>query len=249
MKVKLNSIVKYELFLVVVFLSQTLFAQIQPDGGLRAFDEAVRQSRIEMRQYCALTQQLMKSPTDSIQQAALRHIRNAQQKWNSLMNQFAANPPIAYAKDPKFKSRLSDIAESMADMETYLAAGKFRKSFQNCGMVCGWFVQMHEENGLVYVADRLFYLRKTLKTSQSALQTSDGATLADFIPEIRHQYERVLQAPMPSEKETQLREYFKNISVQLDLLVKAQEKKDIRNVGTILQQLLTVVNDAYGVAL
>jgi len=227
---------------------------VPASAELRSFDAAVAETRVEMRQYCSLVQQLMNEKKEDVvvQQSALRHIRKAQELWQSVQDQFQHTPPPEYARDVKFPGRLADIADAMKDMEIHLAAGNARKSFRMCGFGCGLFVALHEENGLVYAVDRLFHLRKTVKTAKAALQ-DDAELTTDVTAEIVHQRDRVLLAPCPSPGDPEhcekYRQTVKTLSGTLDDMALAAANGDRKTVADVLDTVLTGINRAYGLSI
>lgn len=225
-----------------------------PDAkALKEFDAAVTQSRVEMRQYCALVQDLMKAPDGEKQQTALAHLRQALELWKQVQQQYQQNPPAAYAADKQFSARLADMMSQLQEMETHLAAGRFKASFQTCGFACGLFVQMHEENGLVYALDRLFHLRKTVKTASVAAQNNGLAGVRELLPVMQQQRDRVLQAPCPAPENTEkcrpYRAAIKALSAKLDELALAVAGENQSELASIFAALMKEVNAAYGLAL
>lgn len=220
---------------------------------LKEFDAAVTQSRVEMRQYCALVQELMKAPEDEKQQTALAHLRQAIALWKQVQQQYQQNPPATYAADKQFPARLADMMSQLQEMEAHLTAGRFKESFQTCGFACGLFVQMHEENGLVYALDRLFHLRKTVKTASVAAQNNGAAGVRELLPVMQQQRDRVLQAPCPApenaEKCQSYRTAIKALSAKLDELALALAAENQVEMAPILSSLMKDINTAYGLAL
>jgi hypothetical protein len=138
-------------------------------------------------------------------------------------------------------------------MEAHLAASRFKASFQTCGFACGLFVQMHEENGLVYALDRLFHLRKTVKTASAAAQNNGLAGVRELLPVMQQQRDRVLQAPCPAaesaEKCQQFRAALKSLSTKLDDLALAVARENQSELASLFAALMKEINSAYGLAL
>jgi hypothetical protein len=220
--------------------------------ALKEFDSAVAHSRVEMRQYCALVQELMKAPDSEKQQTAIAHLRKAIELWKQVQQQYQQNPPAAYAADKQFAARLADMMSQLQEMEAHLAAGRFKASFQTCGFACGLFVQMHEENGLVYALDRLFHLRKTVKTASVAAQNNGLAGVRALLP-VMQQRDRVLQAPCPApenaEKCQSYRAAIKALSAKLDELAVTVAGENQAELASLFAALIKDVNTAYGLAL
>lgn len=220
---------------------------------LKEFDTAVAHSRTEMRQYCALVQKLMQAPDSEKQQTALAHLNNAIDLWKQVQQQYQQNPPAAYTADKQFAVRLADIMSQLREMQTHLAAGRFKASFQTCGFACGLFVRMHEENGLVYALDRLFHLRKTVKTASAAAQNNGVAGVRELLPVTQQQRDRVLQAPCPAPENAetcrQFRAAIQSLAAKVDELTLAVAGKNQAELAPILSSLMKDINTAYGLAL
>ena len=219
------------------------------------FDKDVREARLEMREYCALTQKMMKlSEVDTVTQAkALDHLRNCRLKWDVVVERYSTNPPAQYTPDDKFRARLTDIAGAMDDMERHLRDGRPAKSFQACSHACGLFVSMHEENNLVYGLDRIFHLRKLAKTVASAGAIGGPTAIRDLLPELMHQRNRILAAPCPwpgdRDRCIKYRASVKVLSGAIDDLAICTASGDTKEASEVLQGMIDMVNRAYESAL
>ena len=241
--------------------------QIRAEGGqgemapaltqptLEQFDQEVARSRREMRQYCGLDQLLMKqqTPDPGQQQEALDHLRQAHSLWVAVRSAYASNPPAAYAADPHFAQRLAAIEGAMGEMEIHLAAGQYGKSLHACGFGCGLFVQLHEENGLVYSLDRLFHLRKVAKSAITAGGTGGPVAVRPLLPDLLHYRNSAVLAPCPwpgnRVKCDAYREAFAQLSTLLDNLGRSVAAPDSAQTAELLGTLMPALNKAYGAAL
>ena len=223
--------------------------------SLAKFDKEVLRCRREMRQYCAIVQQLMTAGSADPEQAekALRFLIAAKEQWQVIRKTYEVNPPVPYVADSKFKSRLADVADAFEDMESHLQAGRARRSFQACGFACGLFGAMHEENGLIYAVDRLFALRKTLKTLTALEKAEKPEAVRSVLPDLLQHRNRALLAPCPSpedlERCEQYRTAVKALSSALDDLAIAVARGDAKAIPSLLDHVAARLNTAYGIAL
>ncbi len=237
----------FALFVVCVF------AQSLPSGDLKAFDKAVLQSRQEMRKYCALVQELIKQTDAQKQTQGIEHIRQSIALWEQVQRKFQSQPPAEYQQDEKFGSRLDAIHQGMQNMENHLADGKYQKALKVCGTTCALFVKMHEENNLVYAADRLFHLRKMAKQMINKEHDSGLPAIKGMTGDLLNLRNNVLLAPCPApDNEKQCKKYqaaLKKLSTQLDELAINVVNNDRAAAETILKNLVSAINLAYGIAL
>jgi hypothetical protein len=231
-------------------------AQTPERPPLVQFDDAVAQGRRVMREYCAVTQEMIAaSQGDTTQQQAdaLMALRQTKARWSAIQKQYATRPPAEYARDKDFAGRLQDIADAMEDMERALAGGEARRSFRSCGYACGLFVAMHEDNGLEYPLDKLFHLRKELKSAQALLAAKGVNAVRGRIASLLAKRDAVLATrthsvpggPGPTEYEHAVRE----LSRALDELALAAASEDTSRVEKSLAESSQLANKAYGLAL
>ena len=183
----------------------------------------------------------------------MKHLKEAQSQWAAIRAKYQNNPPMEYARDGRFNVRLTEIAEAMEDMVAHLEAGRAKRSFQACGFGCGLFVSLHEENGLTYALDKLFHLRKSLKTAVAVNKSVGLDGLKSVLPDLMIQRNRALMAPCPCPDDAQrCQEYqaaLKVVSSRLDDLAVAVNRDDAETATRILDGLLDSCNNAYGLAL
>jgi hypothetical protein len=226
-----------------------------PQISLKTFDEDVAQSRRQMRAYCAIAQELMtaNAPDAAKQEAAVKYLKEAQTLWGAVRQKYQDNLPVEYSRDAKFRVRLAEISEAMDDMLLHLEGGRAKRSFQACGFACGLFVNMHEENGLDYALDRLFHLRKTIKTAVELNKAAGLNGIAKMVPDLLQKRDNVFLAPCPwPDDAKQCQEYLvalKKLSAGLDDLTLAVAKRDNKEASKILNGLSELCNSAYGLAL
>lgn len=223
--------------------------------SLKTFDEDVAQSRHQMRVYCAIAQELMtaKVSDPAKQEAAIKYLKEAQTLWGAVRQKYQDNPPMEYSRDTKFKVRLAEISDAMDDMLAHLEAGRAKRSFQACGFGCGLFVSMHEENGLDYALDRLFHLRKTIKTVVELNKTAGLNGIAKTVPDLLQKRDNVFLAPCPwpddAKKCQEYVDVLRKLSFELDSFALAVVKRNNEEASKILNGLLELCNTAYGLAL
>jgi hypothetical protein len=223
--------------------------------SLAAFDDQLRVFRRVVRQYCAIVQDMAKEKDlDAAKQGkGLTLLADARRQWADVQKAFAGNPPVEYAADVQFKARLWDISNALEDMEKSLAAGQPRRSMLACGYGCGLFVTMHEENGIVHALDRLFHLRKTIKTATAVYKVRGLDGVRPLLPALARLRDEVFLAPLPwpagdgrnGEYAAALRE----LSAELDDLAAAVISGDAAKAGGLLNGLTALVNKPYGLAL
>jgi len=220
---------------------------------LKSFDDSVRESRVEMRKYCAITRKLMEKPDSEKMELALKAIRKARTLWEKVQKKYQENPPMEYQKDNLFKSRLTEIHGKMEEMENELLKNSPRKSFKACAYACGLFVKMHEENGLVYIADRLYHLRKFGKTMKAAISTKGLPAAQEMLPELLHQRDRVLLTAHlgfnKPKKQKEFQSTLRSMSASVDSVALATTKKNIPGLKSALNDLISQINKAYALAL
>jgi len=220
---------------------------------LNTFDDMVRQSRQEMRKSCAIVQDLIKQSDAQKQAKGVEQIRQSIALWEKVQQKFQNTPPTEYQQDSKFSSRLTAILQGMRDMEKQLVDGKFKESLQVCGATCGLFVTMHEENGLVYAADRLFHLRKLAKQMTDTEQKSGLQPIKGMLGELLKLRNNVFLAPCPAhDDEARCNDYrsaLKSLSAQLDNLALAIQNDDQVTTENVFKNLISSINLVYGIAL
>jgi ribosomal protein S30 len=238
----------------IVINGESNEASVSPSLG--QFDSDVARCRRQMRKYCAIAQQMMEQPgenKDQLQADALEYLRDARKQWAVIQAKYQDNKPPEYANDSKFKVRLADIANSMQEMESHLEAGRAKQSFISCGFGCGLFVQMHEENGLVYALDRIFHLRKAAKTATVAGKNKGIGGVSVLLPDLLYHRNQIILAPCPwpqdSEKCKLYQDAVKKLSSTLDDLALSVQKGEKDKMMDVLKGLLETVNKAYGSAL
>lgn len=209
-----------------------------------------------MPKYCAIAQQFMENPDeDKSQRQTYAHecLGDAKKQWEVIQAKYQNNPPQEYARDSKFKARLADIANSMQDMESHLEARRVKQSFISRGFGCGSFVQMHEENGLIYALDRNFHLRKAAKTAITAGKINSCGGISVILPDLLYHRNQVILAPCPwpqdAEKCRLYQDAVRKLSSTLDDLALCVQKGEKSKMMNILKGLLETVNEAYGAAL
>jgi len=223
--------------------------------SIQDFDKDVREARLEMRDYCSLAQALMKpiERDQTTKDKALQNLRNCRRKWAAVCSRYSADPPVGYSSDSRFGARLADIAEAMEEMEYHLIHDRPGRSFQACSHACGLFVAMHEENNLVYALDRIFHLRRVVKTVVSAGAIGGATTIGDLLPELMHQRDRVLAGPCPwpgdLDRCVKYRASVKLLSGVIDDLALYAAGGDTEGASKVLKGMLDIVNRAYGDAL
>lgn len=223
--------------------------------SLSTFDNDVAAFRRLVRQYCAIGQDMAKErDLDAANQGkGLALLADASKQWAGIQKTYAGNPPVEYSTDAQFKARLQDISNALEDMEETLAARQPRRSMLACGYGCGLFVTMHEENGLVYALDRLFHLRKTIKTAGAAFKVRglDGAR--PLLPALARQRDEAFLAPLPwpagDNRNTEYAGALRELSAALDNLAAAVVSSDVAKAGDLLSGITGLVNKPYGLAL
>ncbi|MDZ7723378.1 MAG: hypothetical protein U5R06_11385 [candidate division KSB1 bacterium] len=238
---------------VTPILAQTSQANLKVSPELKNFDNMVLQSRQEMRKYCAIVQELIKQEDTQKQAKGLEHILQSTALWENVQQNFQSQPPAEYQQDEKFGSRLDAIHQGMQNMENHLADGKYQKALKVCGATCALFVKMHEENNLVYAADRLFHLRKMAKQMINKEHDSGLPAIKGMTGDLLNLRNNVLVAPCPApDNEKQCEKYqaaLKNLSTQLDDLAINVVNNDRVAAEAILKNLVSAINLAYGIAL
>jgi len=210
--------------------------------ALQDFDSQVLAARQQMRSYCGLIQSVMKTNDEASAQKALKDVQQASLLWEKLQKQFAKNPPSEYASDAQFAGRLKTLQILFDAMADNVQVKNYPLAFHNCAYACGLFVKMHEENGLVYVSDRLFHLRKTLKSAQAL--HSAGHSLTEMISEIQQLRDRIYLAPLPENNQT-FRLALDQFSRNIDQLGQILLTNDKASLDQILNELVKQVNDLY----
>lgn len=226
---------------LMMVLTFTILTHAAESSALIDFDEQVLSARQHMRSYCALIQQVMKTNDEMAAQKALKEVQQAGMLWNKLQKQFAQNPPPEYAADAQFTERLKTMQLLFDEMAVNVQNKKYAMAFHNCAYACGLFVKMHEENGLVYVSDRLFHLRKTLKSAQ-ALHAA-GHSLLNELPEIQRLRDRVYLAPLPPNSTFSM--VLDDLSKKINHLVLQVSNDNKPEINQLLTDLLKQINDLY----
>jgi ribosomal protein S30 len=229
-------------------------ASVLPSLG--QFDSDVAQCRRQMRKYCAIAQQIMERPggsKDDECSEALSYIREVRKQWPLIQTKYQDNRPQEYANDSKFKSRLTDIANAMQDMESHLENRRAKQSLLSCAFACDLFVQMHKQNGLVYALDRIYQLRKVAKTAIIAGKNKGLAGVSVILPDLLYYRNQVILAPCPwpedAEKCKLCQDAVKKLSSMLDDLALCVQRGEKKKMMEVLKVLLETVNEAYGAAL
>jgi hypothetical protein len=112
---------------------------------------------------------------------------------------------------------------------------------------------MHEDNGLDYALDKLFYLRKDLKTVQALMSTKGLSAVRGRIGSLLAKRDAVLAAPPHFAASDSRRPAYENavhdLSRALDDLALALAAGDMSRVEKSLAQCTVLANNAYGMAL
>ena len=224
--------------------------------ALADFDSDVARCRREMRKYCAIVQQILEKTEGASRQRAslaLKHLQGAQQQWSIIITKYRNNPPAEYATHPRFPARLSEIDHAMEDMKRQLKAGRAKQSFSACARACGFFVRMHEENGLIYALDRIFHLRKIAKTAIAAGKNKGPLTVSKFLPDLLYHRNRIVLASCPWPDDTERCEDYRasvnTLSSMLNDLAAGVVNRNLSEIDRILKELLKTISNTYGKAL
>lgn len=227
------------LMIVLIF---TLIAQAVESSALSDFDSQILATRQHMRSYCGLIQQVMKTNDEIAAEKAIKEIQQTGLLWEKLQKRYAKNPPPKYVADAQFAGRLKTFQTLFDAMADNVQAKNYPLAFHNCAYACGLFVKMHEENGLTYVSDRLFHLRKALKSAQAL--HSAGHSLAGKISGIQQMRDRVYLAP-PPENDPTFRSALDQFSCNIDQLGQILLTNDKTSTDQRLNELVKQVNDIY----
>ncbi len=227
------------LMMILIF---TILAQAAESSALKDFDAQVLPARRYMRSYCGQIRQVMKTNDEITAQKALQEIQQAGRLWQKLQKQFAKNPPPEYAADAQFDKRLKTMQILFDAMADNVQRKNYPMAFNNCAFACGLFVKMHEENGLVYVSDRLFHLRKALKSAQ-ALHAA-GHSLTEVIVEIQRLRDRVYLAPLPPDRSA-ITTALDDLSRKINYLAQQVSNNNRTVVDQSLTELVKQINDLY----
>ncbi len=240
----------FTLYLSIIF-SLNLFAQNNV-STLMEFDNAVRNSRVEMRKYCALVSQLMKENDEAKKNEAITHISNSMERWIEV-SRFYSNVPAEYSGDDKFAEKLNQLYSKLEEMKNKLLDNQFKDSFDACAAACGLFVKLHEENNLDYAVDKLFNLRKAVKKLQNDLINNNASVIEIGIKSILQKRNDVVAVdtklnPGLSDNE-EYQNYIMEVSALTDeIAFNYFNKKEIQ-LEQKLNDLFTTINKAYSLAL
>ena len=245
---KLN---KFFYVIILMLLSNSLFAQ-SSSAKLTDFDEAVRSSRVEMRKYCALVQQLMKENDAAKKNIAVTHISNSIDLWKEV-EKFGDNIPEEYAGDKNFPQELIQLSVKLDEMKSKLVEDQFKESFEACGAACGLFVKLHEENNLHYALDKLFHLRKAVKKMQGDLTANDESLIENDIKSILQKRNDVVAVDMKLNPgladNEEYRKYIMEVSDLTDEIAFNYFNKKVIQLEEKLNDLFATINKAYSLAL
>ncbi|MDW7679384.1 MAG: hypothetical protein SCK70_02400 [bacterium] len=111
--------------------------------------------------------------------------------------------------------------------------------------ICGLFVKMHEENNLVYAADRLLHLRKLAKKMIEEEQKSGLNPVKDMLGDLLKLRDNVLLAPCPAPDDpARCQNYqsaLKTLSAQLDELAISAVNGNQAGAENILKNLMPAI--------
>lgn len=245
-----------KLFFIIVSLffiiNLNTVAQISPSSDLLAFDNAVRSSRVEMRQYCALVQQLMKENDEAKKNEAVTHITNSINLWNDV-SKFTENIPAEYSGDKNYSEKLNQLNSKLDEMKSKLVENEFKESFNACAAACGLFVKLHEDNNLNYALDKLFHLRKAVKKLQKDITANDKPVIENDIKSIQQKRNDVVAVKLKLSLGLSNNDNYKNNILEISSMIDKITFKYINNEEIQLEEklvdLLTVINKAYSLAL
>lgn len=239
-------------FTLIYIFNSDITGQNSPSSELLAFDNAIRSSRVEMRKYCALVQQLMKENDDTKKNEAVTHITNSINLWNDV-NKFTENVPTEYSNGNQFGEKLAQVNSKLNEMKRKLIENNFKESFEACGAACGLFVKLHEENNLDYALDKLFNLRKDVKKLQNDYTEGNQEVIANDIESLLQKRNEVIAVDMKLNSGLADNEKYRNnimeISSMIDELSFSYFNKKEIQLNNKLVDLLTVINKAYSLAL
>lgn len=234
-----------------IFNSDTV-AQINPSSELLDFDNAVRSSRVEMRKYCALVQQLMKESDEAKKNEGLTHITNSINLWNDV-SKFTENVPAEYLNKKQFSEKLSQVNSKLDEMKKKLVNNQFKESFNACAEACGLFVKLHEDNNLNYALDKLFHLRKAVKKLQKDIPANDKSVIENDIKSIQQKRNDVVSVKLNLSLGLADNENYKNNIMKISSIIDEITFEYINNEEIQLENklvdLLSEINKAYALAL
>ncbi len=223
------------------------------ESSLKSFDAAVRESRLEMRAFCGLLQDLMKKPDTQNYQKSIDHISMAIALWERVQRNFQEDPPEEYKDDIRFKQRLMEIFLNMEAMKANLANGSFEKSFKVCALSCELLVKMHEENGIVGASDHLFHLRKLMKSLKTEMVSQGTNVDPRTISQLQARLDQVQLSSCPAPDDLMRCKNFistmKKVTASFYDFAVATKRKELKEAETLLDQLITLINEAYGLAI
>lgn len=66
-------------------------------------------------------------------------------------------------------------------MRAKAAAGNYKRAMQFCGLNCALFVKIHQVNGIVTLADKMFAIRQGLKSAQGMAAAGNSKGAANLV--------------------------------------------------------------------
>lgn len=245
-------------------LSSALFFAVNAFAGeemstLQQFDFDVVKTRIEMRKFCKITQNLSSNNSMTAKERAQaakladKHIAVALKNWGAVKGKYQKSIPEQYRNDSMFVQKLGNIETMISQMRQHAAEAHFESALKTSADACDQFVQMHEENGLHYAIDKLFYLRNAVKglmVKADSVSIDSMAVLIRPLIDIRNNMTTVA-CPYPTSKEKCLcySARIDKLSKSMDDIALAITVRNVKNMKESIHQLPSILDEAYDAAL
>ena len=160
------------------------------------FDRDLSSLRKNLIQTCG---KLQSADAETSRDSILKGIDETMAAWNSMALKYSNDIPEQYAGDKGWKGYFAEAADNFSLMKARAEEGKYGRAVQFCGMNCALFVKIHQVNGTVTIADKMFTLRMNAKLFVSMALASNTKGLVKMMKHTDEVLEDIHNMPAPAD--------------------------------------------------
>ncbi len=167
-------------------------------------------------------------------------------KWKTMTETYKTNPPAEYAKDPSWQGYFAEALDNFQIMRERTEQGNYKRATQFCGMNCGLFVTMNQVSGVDKASDKMFMVRKNVKTMMDMIKAGNwkGAThVKEHTAEI---VKAMMASKAPAESDiATFGQDMKSINSAYEAFTGTFEKKDAKDSGEKFMAFMKTFSGSY----
>jgi len=119
------------------------------------------------------------------------------ERWQGISARYRDVPPPEYARDPAWADYLDEALENFRLMRDRTAAGQRKEAARFCGLNCNLFVTMNQVNGIDRAADRMFLLRRNVRSVMAMVKAGNMAGASQACDETERLANRLVACDPP----------------------------------------------------